>query len=280
MAKQHSALVIDDKPIWRRSLARPLQALGFAVETAGSYALAKTLIESRAARREPFDLALVDLLLGDADIYCGAGFALIERLLDLDTAVVIVSGWATPELVDQVFKTFGFLGFLEKQNLTPEVLEQVVQTVTSKRGSSDEPMDYNLGAIGELVEEAFSPAELRRLCQDRPELAPATREFAENGSLRRITLDLVQYCQRMLLFPELLEAIRQQNPRQYARYRPRLHRADGPASQPGRRLSSADRQELERLLRTVATGHATPPASQPLLADADLEENEKGTGQD
>jgi FixJ family two-component response regulator len=254
MDRQRSALVIDDKEHWQRTLRRLLDDQDFCTDIAGTYALAKTLIEASAARGEPFDLAIVDLVLGPIEIYCGAGFALIERLLDLGTAVVIVSGYATPKLVDQTFKAFGFLGFLEKGGFEQETFDQTVELVSSLPGHLHQPTEYNLAAIRELITDGFSADELWRFCQTRSIFQPTLERFTRRSPLAEMVDALTEYCQKRLLFPELLTEIRVVNPRQYARYRSRVHRAETGAPAADRRLSAEDREQLERLLREAATG--------------------------
>jgi len=126
MTEEPRALVIEDEANWRKHLARQLKRQGFRVTGADSYEVARTYIEASTIEGATYDLATVDLLLGEPEIYSGAGFALLEQLLDLGTAVVIVTGVASLPLVDEVFKAYGFLGFLKKpwdEQVFAEVIE-------------------------------------------------------------------------------------------------------------------------------------------------------------
>jgi len=258
MDRQLRALVIDDAELWLNTLSRLLRGQGFEVETAGTYGLAKTWIEASAVQGEPFHLAVVDLLLGDIETYCGAGFALIERLLDLGTAVVINTGYATPKLMDETFKTFGFLGFLEKKKCTDQDLERVTRLVADLPRSTGQPTEYNLAAMRDLIQDAFTANDLWRFCQTRPAFAPTLTHFNRASSLQEMIDALTQYCGTRLLFPDLLAEIQAINPKQYARYRSRLHRDDKGMPGAGRRLSAEARERLEALLREAATGQAAP----------------------
>jgi ActR/RegA family two-component response regulator/predicted phosphodiesterase len=126
MTEEPRALVIEDEASWRKLLDRQLQRQGFRVTGADSYEVARTYIEASICEGTPYDLATVDLLLGEPEIYSGAGFALLEQLLAQGTAVVIVTGVASLPLVDEVFKAYGFLGFLKKpwdEQVFAEVIE-------------------------------------------------------------------------------------------------------------------------------------------------------------
>jgi tetratricopeptide (TPR) repeat protein len=82
---------------------------------------------------------------------------------------------------------------------------------------SDQP-EYNLGAIRDLLAEAFSPAELRRLCQDNPPLDKALTYFADKASLRELVGELIDFCLRRALVGNLLAAVADARSEIYGRY--------------------------------------------------------------
>jgi len=89
-------------------------------------------------------------------------------------------------------------------------------------GGSPVVVQYDIAAIRSLTRDAFTPKELWRFCQDRPALRPVLDDFAWNASLNDMIDVLMEYCEKRVLFFELLSEIRECNPRQYQRYRAQL----------------------------------------------------------
>lgn len=77
---------------------------------------------------------------------------------------------------------------------------------------------YNIGAIRELLEAAFTPAQLGRFCMDRPRFRPLMNKFAPNASLEQMVQTVIEYCYRRILWDELLSEVKSENPAQYERY--------------------------------------------------------------
>lgn len=75
-----TVLLVDDDDTFRDRLSRALQSRGYAVRTAADYAAALEL-----ARREPPELAVVDLRLPDH-----SGLELVRDLMQLDAGIRIV----------------------------------------------------------------------------------------------------------------------------------------------------------------------------------------------
>ncbi len=78
--------------------------------------------------------------------------------------------------------------------------------------------DYNLGAIRQLLLAAFTPEEFRRFCQDRPDFRPVVASFGPGHGLVDMVDRVIDYNQTRLLWPEFLDAVREERPRQYARF--------------------------------------------------------------
>lgn len=81
---------------------------------------------------------------------------------------------------------------------------------------------YNIGAIRELLLAAFTPQELRRLCQDQEVLRPIVAGLGVKEGLDEMVDHIIDYCETRLLFGELMVAIRRANPRQYSRFESEL----------------------------------------------------------
>ena len=73
-----------------------------------------------------------------------------------------------------------------------------------------------ISAIRTLIRDAFTPADLRRFCQDRAAFRPVP--FADKASLDDMADTLIEHCRTQVLFPELLAEIEKVNERQYNRH--------------------------------------------------------------
>jgi hypothetical protein len=78
--------------------------------------------------------------------------------------------------------------------------------------------EYNIAAIRKLLLAAFTPQSLRVFCYDRSIFRPVVNTFGPDQGLDAMVDELVTYCDTRLLFAELLPELKQQNPRQYARF--------------------------------------------------------------
>lgn len=78
--------------------------------------------------------------------------------------------------------------------------------------------DPPLAVVRKLLLAAFTPEALRRFCLDRPAFQPVVAEFGPGHGLHDMVDRLLAYCRTRLLWQELLEAVKEENPRQYAQY--------------------------------------------------------------
>lgn len=117
---------------------------------------------------------------------------------------------------------------------------------------SDETQAYNLAAIRQLLQAAFTAEELRRFCYDRPAFRPITNRFGPGHGLDDMVDEVITYCETYLTFPELLDEIRQANPRQYERFAARILPASAPAGAPEPDLRGA-MVEIQRHLQDTGT---------------------------
>jgi len=102
---------------------------------------------------------------------------------------------------------------------------------------NEEPR-YNIAAIRELLLEAFTAEELRRLFlyTANPALRPLTQEFSPRDGLAAMVDRTITFCQTRALLPDLLHEVERERPRQYARFADRL---SAPASTPSPPPSAA-----------------------------------------
>ena len=88
-----------------------------------------------------------------------------------------------------------------------------------------DPPAYDTAAIRELLTEAFTFANLRRFCEDRPVFRHIVCGFGPDHGLDDMVDEVIDYCRTHLLFTELLAGVQETNPRQYARFESHLDMA-------------------------------------------------------
>jgi hypothetical protein len=94
-------------------------------------------------------------------------------------------------------------------------------------------MNYNMAAIRRLLLEAFTPQDLRRFCQDRRLFRPIVYKFSPQHGLEEMVGRVIDHCWNEFLWDDLLEAVAEEKPRQYARFEPYLY-GPGQAALPPR----------------------------------------------
>jgi tetratricopeptide (TPR) repeat protein len=82
---------------------------------------------------------------------------------------------------------------------------------------SDEAPAYDLAAIRELLAAAFTPAELRRFCLDRPLFQHIANRFEPGYGLDDMVDEVLAYSLRWDLLAELLSEIAECNPQQFTK---------------------------------------------------------------
>ena len=91
---------------------------------------------------------------------------------------------------------------------------------------------YDLTTIHELLTAAFGAGDLRRFCQGHHLFRPILTEFGSNYNLNQMADKVIDYCETYLLLDELLAAVEERNPRQYARFADRLRTPASPPHAP------------------------------------------------
>jgi hypothetical protein len=85
-------------------------------------------------------------------------------------------------------------------------------------------LDPPISVVRELLLAAFTAEDLRRLFlyTSNPKLRPLVQRFSARAGLADMVDETIEYCQTRDLLPDLLDEVKQANPRQYARFEPLL----------------------------------------------------------
>lgn len=124
-----TALVVDDQEGPRNTEVNLLKSMGYDVESAASVAEAVELSATRHESGHPrFDLALIDLLLGEmAD---GVDLSLRLREIEPDLPVIFMSGFADSERLAEARKLG--LGLQAQKPVTKENLAKVIELLRAE----------------------------------------------------------------------------------------------------------------------------------------------------
>jgi NtrC-family two-component system response regulator AlgB len=133
-------LIVDDEKNIRATLTVCLEAIGCKVTGASTSEAALAAVE-----RTAFDLAFLDLRLGDQD-----GMALLPRLLAArpGLAVVVITAYATIDTAVEAIKR-GAVDFLPKP-FTPAQIRHVVEQITARRAAFARVADLEALVADEL----------------------------------------------------------------------------------------------------------------------------------
>jgi DNA-binding NtrC family response regulator len=123
-----SLLLVDDDRLVLESMADWLREKGYALDTANSYAAALT-----ALAKKTYDLALVDVRLGDGD-----GFDLLAEIREkhAETTVILLTGYGTVETAMEAIRA-GAFDLLTKPLIDDE-LEMAIERALAQRGIAEE----------------------------------------------------------------------------------------------------------------------------------------------
>jgi hypothetical protein len=111
-----------------------------------------------------------------------------------------------------------------------------------------EELSYNIAAIRRLLTDAFTPEDLERFCYDRPLFHPLVNEFGRGSNLNDMVGEVITYCDSRFLWAELLAAVQEENPTQYARHEHALMIASPTPYAPGSGTLAARSKSLPDLL--------------------------------
>ena len=125
---RRSVLVVDDDAVFRAALVRFLEGAGYEVSAAGEAETALRSLEER-----PFDLTVSDVRMPGLD-----GIELVTRIraVDPDAAVVVLSGFGSPEMSADAHAS-GAVWYLEKDykkfDLIQKVIDRELETRSLRR---------------------------------------------------------------------------------------------------------------------------------------------------
>ena len=127
-------LVIDDDPIACEHALFALENAGVTVDTALGGAAAIEMVSLRHARREDYNLILVDLKMPEMD-----GIAVTRRIREIvggDTAIIILTAYAWSDVEDEAVRA-GVDSFMSKPLFAANVLYEFAQALDRKRLKED-----------------------------------------------------------------------------------------------------------------------------------------------
>lgn len=115
-------LIVEDMPDWRDQLQTTLRRDGYDIATVPSYGEALAEL-----RRNPYDLALVDLRLNPVDEENRDGMALLQDLDKAKIPAVVVTGYGSVEFARKAIDQYHAFDFVEKQTLDLNRLRKVIK---------------------------------------------------------------------------------------------------------------------------------------------------------
>jgi hypothetical protein len=92
--------------------------------------------------------------------------------------------------------------------------------------------DVNISEVRKLLGAAFTARELRHFCQDCKLFRPVLQQVSGNPTTADIVDAIIDYTLTKIYWEELLAEIKKANPRQYARFEPRLYHMPQSTSRP------------------------------------------------
>ena len=173
-----SVLIVDDELLAREHAKSVLSEVGIAADTCAGGKEALELIEMRHARREDYNLILVDWLMPEKD-----GIALtrdIRKILGLDTTVIVLTAYDWYEIEEEALKA-GVDTFMSKPLASTNVLYEFQQAFNRKRQTVPEKKVVELeGRKILVVEDMPVNAEIMMMIL---EMRGMISDHAENGKI-------------------------------------------------------------------------------------------------
>jgi Response regulator containing a CheY-like receiver domain and an HTH DNA-binding domain len=122
-----SVLLVDNFARWQNSLVEVLSSMDYRVEVAGSYEQAKNLLEKKT-----FDVAVVEPRFDLDDPSTLDGMRLVTLICNTQqsTKVIILTGFATHELVREAFK-YNILDLVDKREGTMHIVTTIEKALST-----------------------------------------------------------------------------------------------------------------------------------------------------
>ena len=145
-----SVLVIDDDPVACEHARLTLGQLGMKVETAASGLEALDMVKLRSARREPYELILVDWKMPELD-----GVETTRRIRELignEPAIIILTAYRWDDVQEEA-REAGVDSFLSKPLFVSNVLEELKRTVCAHAAARERAPEAELEGRRMLIAE-------------------------------------------------------------------------------------------------------------------------------
>ena len=178
-AKDLKVLVVDDDPVACEHAKLILEELGIAVDTVLNGNDAIEMIKLHQARREPYNVLLVDWRMPDID-----GIEVTRRVRELggnESAIIILTAYSWEEVIDEALQA-GVDRFMSKPLFANTVMDEFSQAVEQKQltfGNDKEPADLT-GKRILIAEDMPVNAEIITMILEMREMEV---DHAENGKL-------------------------------------------------------------------------------------------------
>ena len=145
-----TVLIIDDDPVACEHAALVLGKVGIASETALSGSEAIEMVRLRHARREPYNLILVDWKMPDLD-----GVETTRRIREIignETAIIILTAYKWDDILDEATNA-GVDSFIAKPIFATNVIEEFKLAMQRKNIMSDNKAEVDFEGMHELLAE-------------------------------------------------------------------------------------------------------------------------------
>lgn len=205
-------LIIEDEPNWREQFQDILEAMSFKVDATEGTKEAEALL-----RKGEYALILLDAALDQAyPPLTVQQFIISSHEQYPDLPIVAVSGKSLDASQGFRLSKLGVVDFIHKGGLQLEDFRRRIQDALQKR-------QYNLAAVRGLLLAAFTTEELHRFCFDTPLFRPVHDQFALGMGKADLVDRILEFSETQLLMRELLQAVKDHNPRQYTRFEADLY---------------------------------------------------------
>jgi len=122
------AILVEDDSGWRNLLADLIVEAGYDVHRSASYGEARGLLQ-----REFYQLAIIDISLASSlsPAQNQDGYLLLKSVHEANIPIIVVSGYADPELIEQAYDEHQIFAFFEKQSFDRSDFLETVSKISA-----------------------------------------------------------------------------------------------------------------------------------------------------